>query len=160
MLLLRHCFEPSNFYVDSHLMTIDQTIGDLQSEFASFPDWEERYSHIIAMGKGLAPYNEEFRNDEFKVKGCQSQVWLHPSISDGTIHFEADSDALIVKGLVALLMRVYNERTPSEILNAPADLVSRLGLDQHLSNNRTNGLASMLKQIKLYALVYSMTRVS
>lgn len=141
-------------------MTIDQTIHDLQNEFASFPDWEERYSHIIAMGKGLAPYTEEFRNEEFKVKGCQSQVWLHPSISEGTIHFEADSDALIVKGLVALLMRIFNDRSAKEILDAPQDLVTRLGLDQHLSNNRTNGLASMLKQIKLYALVYSMTRTT
>jgi cysteine desulfuration protein SufE len=141
-------------------MTLEQTIVELQSEFADFPDWEERYSHIIAMGKGLAPYHEEFRTEEFKVKGCQSQVWLHPSISDNTIHFEADSDALIVKGLVALLMRIFNDRSPKEILDAPQDLVQRLGLDQHLSNNRTNGLASMLKQIKLYALVYSMTRTT
>lgn len=141
-------------------MTIEQTIIHLQGEFADFPDWEERYSHIIAMGKGLAPYSEEFRTEEFKVKGCQSQVWLHPSIADNTIHFEADSDALIVKGLVALLMRIFNGRTPKEILDAPQDLVQRLGLDQHLSNNRTNGLASMLKQIKLYALVYSMTRTT
>ncbi|MCX6140175.1 MAG: SufE family protein [Candidatus Kapabacteria bacterium] len=139
-------------------MTIEQNITKMQHEFDSFPDWEERYAHIIAVGKGLAPYNEEYLKDEFKVKGCQSQVWLHSSINGGRVRFEAESDALIVKGLVALLLRLFNDRTPKEILEAPVDLVSRLGFEQHLSQNRANGLASMLKQIKLYALAYSMVK--
>lgn len=139
-------------------MTIPETITAIEDEFRSAPDWEERYALIIAMGKQLAPFPEEFRNDDFRVKGCQSQVWLHPSIENGIVRFEADSDAIIVKGLVALLVRIFSGHSPKEILEAPSDFVSRLGLDQHLSQNRANGLAGMLKQVKLYALAYSMVK--
>lgn len=137
-------------------MTIDETISALEHEFAVFSDWEDRYAHIIAIGKGLAPYPETYRTDEFKVRGCQSQVWLHATIADGVVSYDADSDALIVKGLVAMLMRLYNGRSPEEILVAPADYAGRLGLDKHLSQNRSSGMASIIKQIKLYALAYSM----
>lgn len=139
-------------------MTITQTIEQMATTLNAMPDWEERYSAIIAMGKGLAQYPEEHRTEQFKVKGCQSQVWLHPTLRDGIIYFDADSDALIVKGLVALLMKIYNERTPAEILGSKDDVARQLSLEQHLSPNRANGLASMMKQIRLYALAYSMVK--
>jgi cysteine desulfuration protein SufE len=139
-------------------MMISQTIEEIAKSLNALPDWEERYGAIIAMGKGLAQYPEEHRTEQFKVKGCQSQVWLHPTLRNGTISFDADSDALIVKGLVALLMKVYNERTPAEILNSKDDLAQQLSLEQHLSPNRANGLASMMKQIRLYALAYSLVK--
>ena len=141
-------------------MTISDTIDAIDAEFGSVPDWEDRYALIIGMGKQLAPYPEEFRTEDFKVKGCQSQVWLHPVIDGGVVRFDADSDALIVKGLVALLVRIFSGHTPKEILDAPTDFIVRLGLDRHLSQNRANGLAGMLKQVKLYALAYSMVKPS
>lgn len=140
------------------MMSIAQTIHELTQQLNALPDWEERYGAIIAMGKNLAAYPEEFRTEQFKVKGCQSQVWLHPRLEAGTIYFDADSDALIVKGLVALLMKVYNNRTPAEILSSKEDVAQQLSLEQHLSPNRANGLASMMKQIRLYALAYSMVK--
>lgn len=161
-------------------MTIADTIRKLVDEFALIPDWEERYAHIIALGRRLPAFPGEYRQDKYKVSGCQSQVWLfadgqrevkgrtdngttsHPKKGpDGigttgtqSIHFEADSDAAIVKGLIAILMRIYNDRTPQEILGVTPDFVHQLGLDQHLTVNRTNGLASMMKQIQLYALAF------
>lgn len=137
-------------------MTINETIASLRQDLAQFPDWEDRYGHIIAMGKKLASYPEEYRNDTFLVKGCQSRVWLHPTLEDGVIRFDADSDAVIVKGLVGLVLSVYNNRTPQEIVASSDDLRAELGLDQHLSQNRSNGLASMLKQLRLYALACSL----
>lgn len=139
-------------------MTISETIASLRKDLAQFSDWEDRYGHIIAMGKQLSAYPEEYRNDTFLVKGCQSRVWLHPTLEDGFIRFDADSDAVIVKGLVALVVSVYNNRTPQEIVDSNDDLRAELGLDQHLSQNRSNGLASMLKQLRLYALAYSMRK--
>lgn len=138
-------------------MTINETIADLARQLEQFPDWEDRYAHIIAMGKELQPYPEQFRTDEFLVRGCQSRVWLHPSMQQGAIRFDADSEAVIVKGLVAVLMRIYNNRTPDEVLSVPAGFVSQLGLDAHLSQNRASGLAAMMKQISLYALAYKVS---
>lgn len=137
-------------------MTITETIASLREDLEMFSNWEDRYSHIISMGKSLQPYPEEFRSDTFLVKGCQSRVWLHATFQDGVMHFDADSDAVIVKGLVALVVSVYNNRTPQEIIASNDDLRTELGLDQHLSQNRSNGLASMLKQLRLYALAFSM----
>lgn len=139
-------------------MTIIETIEQLAAKLAGLPDWEDRYTEIIAMGKGLPLYPEEFRSDQFKVKGCQSQVWLHPRNEAGVLHFDADSDALIVKGLVALLMNVYSGRTPAEIVASNGDIAKELSLEQHLSPNRANGLASMIKQIRLYAIAYSLLK--
>ena len=110
------------------------------------------------MGKSLEQYPEHHRTEQFKVKGCQSQVWLHPRLEQGVIYFDSDSDALIVKGLVALLMQIYNGRTPTEIIADKHNVAETLGLQQHLSPNRANGLASMMKQIRLYALAYSMVK--
>jgi len=139
----------------SAAMTIDQAATDLVEQFAFFPSWEDRYAHIISFGKSLAPYPEEHRIDAFKVKGCQSQVWLYPTVQDGMVHFEADSDAVIVKGIIAMLLFVYNDRRPDEILGLKPTFIDQIGLTQALSANRANGLASMLKQIQLYALALS-----
>ncbi|MGA0833356.1 MAG: SufE family protein [Candidatus Kapaibacteriota bacterium] len=141
-------------------MTIAETIADLAEQLEQFSDWEDRYAHIIAMGKHLQQYPEEFRSDDFLVRGCQSRVWLHPSMDQGVVHFDADSEALIVKGLVAMLMKIYNHRTPDEILSVPSDFVSRLGLDAHLSQNRANVLSAMMKPLALYALAYKVSGAS
>ena len=136
-------------------MTIEQAAQDLVEQFEMLPSWEDRYAHIISYGKTLAPYPEEHRTEAFKIKGCQSQVWLHPTIQDEMIHFAADSDASIVKGIIAMLLYVYNDRTPAQILAMKPDFIERIGLTQALSANRANGLSAMLKQIQLYALALS-----
>ncbi|MDZ7767413.1 MAG: SufE family protein [Melioribacteraceae bacterium] len=123
-------------------MSIEKIKKEIVEEFEFLPDWEEKYSEVIRLGRKLPEYPEEYRDEKYKVKGCQSQVWLHPEYKDGKIYFDADSDAMIVKGLIALLMRVYNERTPDEILNSPPDFLSDIGIDNHLSPTRKNGLGS------------------
>ncbi|MDZ4745625.1 MAG: SufE family protein [bacterium] len=135
-------------------MTPQETIRAIEEEFQLQNSWEDRYEHIIAVGRGLPVFPEVFRTEVFKVKGCQAQVWLHPSFDGKCIHFEADSDATIVKGLLALLMRVYNHRTPAEVLATEPSFIEVIGLHEHLSQNRTNGLFSMLKQVKMYAAAY------
>jgi len=133
-------------------MEIQERVKQLIEEFSGFNDWEERYKHIIAIGKDLTPMNEEYRQDQFKVKGCQSQVWLYPELDGDRIKFHADSDAAIVKGIIALLMRVYSGATPAEILATKPDFLDTIGLREHLSMSRANGLSSMVKQISMYAL--------
>ena len=136
---------------------IQQSINDIQDriirEFNLFQDWTEKYEHLISIGKKLPPIEESHRIDSNKVHGCQSQVWLHAQYLDGKVHYQADSDALIVKGIIALLLRLYNDRSPDEIIETNPDFISKIGLDKHLSQNRANGLLAMLKQIKLYAAV-------
>lgn len=136
-------------------MTIQETQTEIVEEFADFFDWEEKYAHIIALGRKLAPFPEEHRTEANKIRGCQSQVWLHAALQDGKVKFWGDSDALIVKGLVALALRLYSERTPEEITATEPDFIKQIGLDTHLSPTRTNGFASMIKQIKMYALGFS-----
>lgn len=138
-------------------MTMNETIDALVRELEQWPDWEDRYAHLIAMGRQMEAYPEAYKSDEFLVRGCTSRVWLHSTMKDGVVHFHADSEALIVKGLVALLMAIYNDRTPDEILDVPKDFVSRLGLDTHLSPNRASGLAAMMKQVGMYALAYKVS---
>lgn len=117
--------------------------------------WEEKYGKIIKWGKELAPYPEEFRDEKFKVKGCQSQVWLHAERGEnGIVLFKADSDALLVKGLIAVLLDVFSEKTPEGILNTSVEFVKEAGLDQHLTPSRTNGLFAMIKQIRSYAQAF------
>jgi cysteine desulfuration protein SufE len=132
-------------------LTIQQTQERIIKEFNLFHDWTDRYEHIINLGKKLPAIDEVHRSEENKVHGCQSQVWLHATRDDGIVRFQADSDALIVKGLIALLLRVYNGRTPSEILLTDPYFITKIGLDRHLSPTRANGLGAMLKKIKLYA---------
>ena len=127
----------------------------LVSEFASFQNWEGKYRLLIEKGRQLGPYPEEFRQDIFKVKGCQSQVWLYPKKQGENVVFCGDSDASIVKGIIAILLFVYNNQSPKNILTFKADFIEDIGLRQHLSLSRANGLGNMLKQMKLYAFAFS-----
>ncbi|HXH29702.1 MAG TPA: SufE family protein [Bacteriovoracaceae bacterium] len=132
----------------------------IKDRFLKYNDWEDRYKELIQLGRHLAPYPEEKRDEKFKVKGCQSQVWLYPEFKDGIVNFYADSDALLVKGIVGLLVSVYSNSTPDEILSTRPDFLKEVGITEHLSMNRTNGLSAMMKQIQMYALVYkSMQKV-
>ncbi len=133
-------------------MDIKSNHERIVKEFEDFNDWEERYAYIIKLGKNLPEYPEEFRSEKFKIDGCQSQVWMHPKPEDGAIKFEADSDAMIVKGLIAILLKAYSGYKPSEILSSPPEFLKKIGIDSHLSPTRKNGLGAMLKQINMYAL--------
>lgn len=135
-------------------MQIQERVDALVSEFNAFGDWEDRYMHIISRGKSMESLPEEMQKEEYKVKGCQSQVWLIPELKDGRVYFQADSDAAIVKGIVSILVGVYSDATPDEILATKPDFLDTIGLRQHLSMSRANGLSSMIKQISMYALAY------
>ncbi len=139
------------------IMTLAQTQQDLIDEFAMFSDWQDRYEHLIELGKDLPLIAPEHKTDDNLVRGCQSRVWLHAASQNGLVHFTADSDAMITKGIVALLVRVFNDRTPQEILGASTEFIDKIGLRAHLSPNRANGLSAMIDQMKRYALAYSST---
>jgi cysteine desulfuration protein SufE len=124
-------------------------------EFAGLATWEDRYRHLIALGKALPALPDDKKLEDYKVKGCQSQVWIHARLEDGRVIFEADSDALLVRGLVALLLRVYSRATPAEILQTPPDFVREIGLESKLSPSRANGLFAMVKQMKFYAVAFA-----
>lgn len=127
----------------------------LIEEFTQIPSWEDRYKRLIEHGKKLAPLSAELHDEKFKVRGCQSQVWLHAGLNaDKTVHLQADSDALIVKGLASLLVEVYSDASPGDILTAPTTFLKELGFEGHLSPSRANGLYAMLKQILLYAQAF------
>lgn len=138
-------------------MTINQVQDEIVEEFSSMDDWMDKYSLLIEVGNDLNGFPEEHRNQQNLIEGCQSQVWLHATLDQGKIHFIADSDAIIVKGIVSLLLRVVNDRTPDEILNNDLYFVDKVGLKEHLSPTRSNGLVSMIKQIRLYALAFKST---
>lgn len=133
-------------------MTAQETIEQLKLDLESLPEWEDRYAYIISLADQIAPLPEEYRTDANLVAGCQSRVWLHASLHEGLVVMNVDSDAVIVKGLVGMLMMIFNNRTPEEILNTGDEFVEVLGLSKHLSQNRSNGLASMIKQIRLFAI--------
>lgn len=135
-------------------MTIHEIQEEIIKEFEQYTDWEDRYKRIIEYGKQLPPINENLKTEKNKLSGCQSQVWINAKLSDGKIIFEADSDASIVKGLIALLIKVYSNRSPDEILSNPPDYFRRIGIDSHLSPTRKNGLAAMMKQIQMYAVAF------
>lgn len=135
--------------------TIEERQKEIVAEFEKIEDWEERYRKIIALGRDLPTFPEEHRADKNKVEGCQSQVWLHAELLEGNVFYIADSDAAIVRGLIAMILRVYSGRPPGEVVEASADFVNQIGLGQHLSPTRSNGLASMLKQIKYYAMAFN-----
>ena len=136
-------------------MTISEQGKDLAESFSFMEDWTEKYQYMIDLSKSLDEMNSDYKTDENLIKGCQSKVWLHSSYEKGIIHFQADSDAIISKGIVAILLSVLNNRSPHEILSADLSFIDEIGLKEHLSPNRANGLSSMLKQIKFYALAYS-----
>lgn len=133
---------------------INEIEDEIADEFSFFDNWQDKYEYIIELGKKLKDFPEEAQIDENKVKGCQSSVWLVTATEDGNIIFKADSDSAIVKGLIALLVRVLNNRTPDEILEAKLEFIDKIGLRQHLAGTRTNGLAAMIKQMKMYAMAY------
>lgn len=132
-------------------MNIQETQDKIVREFQLFQDWTERYEHIIRLGKKLPEMASDLKTEENRVIGCQSSVWLTAHYDANTVHFQADSDALIVKGLIALLLRVYNDRTPEQILQTDPEFISKIGLDRHLSPTRSNGLVAMMAKIKSYA---------
>ena len=135
-------------------MTIKEIQEEIIDEFSMFDDWMERYEYIIELGKSLPLIDENFKKDENLIVGCQSKVWLHSEIIGQKINFTADSDAILTKGIVAILLRVFNEQTPAAILEADLFFIDKIGLKEHLSPTRANGLVSMIKQIKLYALAF------
>ncbi|MBE7651575.1 SufE family protein [Tenacibaculum finnmarkense genomovar finnmarkense] len=133
-------------------MTIKEIQEEIIDEFSMFDDWMERYEYIIDLGKSLPIIKDTFKLDENLIKGCQSKVWLYSELSGDSILFTADSDAILTKGIVALLLRVYSNQTPQAILAAKTDFIDEIGLKEHLSPTRANGLVSMIKQIKMYAI--------
>ncbi|MGJ1536655.1 SufE family protein [Sphingobacterium multivorum] len=133
-------------------MTINEIQDELIEDFAFFTDWMEKYEYIIQLGKEVPLIDEQYKTDEYIIKGCQSKVWLFPEIKDGKVYFTADSDAIITKGLVSLMVKVLSGHTAKEIVDAGLYFVDKIGLKEHLSPTRANGLLSMIKQMKLYAL--------
>jgi len=136
-------------------MSIEEKQNEIIEEFAMFDDWMDKYEYIISLGKELEPIEEAQKNEENLVKGCQSQVWLVTKVIEGKLVFLADSDALITKGLIGLLVRVLTNHSPKEIMDAELFFINEIGLKEHLSPNRANGLASMVKKMKTYSIAYS-----
>ncbi len=137
-------------------MTIEEIQKQIIEEFSVFDDWMDKYNYLIEMGKDCPLIDSQFKTNNFLINGCQSRVWLQASLTDGLIHFSADSDAVITKGIVNLLIRVFDGHRPDEILAAETDFLDQIGLKEHLSPTRSNGLLSMVKQMKLYAKVYQL----
>lgn len=135
-------------------MTIQEAEEIIIEEFSYFEDWMDKYNYIIELGKSLPLIDAAFKTDEYRIEGCQSNVWLQADFSDGKLHFTADSDAIITKGIINLLIRVLSDRTPQEILNADLSYIDAIGLKNHLSPTRSNGLTAMIQQIRRFAIVY------
>jgi cysteine desulfuration protein SufE len=135
-------------------MTIAEIEEQVVAEFSLFDDWMDKYNYLIEMGKSLPVIDDQYRTDQYVISGCQSKVWLNAQFRDGLVFFSADSDAIITKGIVNLLIRVLSGHTPDEILDANMDFIDHVGLREHLSPTRSNGLTSMIKQMKLYALAF------
>ena len=119
-----------------------------------FDDWEERYQYMIDLGKTLPLINEQYKTDDHLIKGCQSRVWVHADLESDKVVFTADSDAIITKGIIAILIRVFSNQNPKDIIDANTDFIDKIGLKEHLSPTRANGLVSMIKQLKMYAVAY------
>ena len=137
-------------------MTINEIQDEIIEEFSAFDDWMDKYQMLIDLGNDLAPLDEQYKNNQNLIDGCQSRVWLQCDYADGKLHFQAESDALIVKGIIALLIRVLNDHTPQEILDADLYFIEQIGLKDHLSPTRSNGLLAMVKQIRMYAVAFKM----
>lgn len=135
-------------------MTVNEIQDEIIQEFADFDDWMDRYQLLIDLGSSQPKLDDKYKTEQNLIDGCQSRVWLQADMKDGLLHFQAESDALIVKGIVALLVRVLSDHTPEEILSADLYFIESIGLREHLSPTRSNGLLSMLRQMKLYALAY------
>lgn len=135
-------------------MSIENRISQVTSKFTEFSEWEDRYRVLIKIGKNLEELSEDKKQSKFEVKGCQSKVWLVPKLKDGLVYFNADSDAILVKGIIGLLLEVYSGSSSDEIISHPPNFLKEIGITEHLSMNRTNGLASMVKQIQMYATLF------
>lgn len=141
-------------------MTIQEVEQEIIEEFDLFEDWMDKYNYIIELGKELPLIDEKYKTQQYLISGCQSQVWLHGEYENGIITFKADSDAIITKGIVNLLIRVLSGRTPQEVIDAPLAYLDNIGIKNHLSPTRSNGLNSMIKQMKMYALAFNIKNQS
>ena len=137
-------------------MTIKEIQDSIVEDFSMFDDWMDRYAMLIEMGKECPIIADQYRNDQYLINGCQSRVWLHAELKDGKVYYTADSDAVITKGIVNLLIKVFNGQTPKDILSADLSFLDEIGLKEHLSPTRSNGLLSMLKQMLLYAEAFNL----
>ncbi|MDO6595623.1 SufE family protein [Oceanihabitans sp. 2_MG-2023] len=135
-------------------MNIQEIQNEIIEEFSMFEDWEERYQYMIDLGKTLPLIEAQYKTEDNIIKGCQSKVWVHAELKEDKIAFTADSDAIITKGIIAILIRVFSNQHPAAILEANTDFIDQIGLKEHLSPTRANGLVSMIKQLKLYAIAY------
>ena len=135
-------------------MTVEQGQNEIIEEFSLFDDWMQRYEYMIELGKSLPLIDTQYKTDQNIIKGCQSKVWVHADMVDEKVIFTADSDAIITKGIIAILIRAFSNHSPKEILEANTNFIDQIGLKEHLSPTRANGLVSMIKQLKLYALAY------
>jgi cysteine desulfuration protein SufE len=137
------------------MSTINHTQDELIEEFGLFEDWADKYEYLIDLGKKLLPMSESFKTEENVIKGCQSKVWLHAEKQGDLVVFQADSEAIIVKGMISMLIRVLSNHTPEEIMNADLYFIDQIGMSQHLAQTRSNGLVAMVKQMKNYALAFN-----
>jgi len=139
-------------------MMIAEIENQIIDEFSMFEDWMDKYNYLIELGKSLPLIDEKYKTDQYVISGCQSKVWLHAAFREGVVIFTADSDAIITKGIITLLIRVLSHHTPDEIISSDMDFVDQIGLKEHLSPTRSNGLTSMIKQMKLYAIAFKMKK--
>lgn len=136
------------------MASIKEIQEEIIDEFSMFDDWMQRYEYMIELGKSLPLIDPAYKTDNYIIKGCQSKVWVHAAMEDGKLNFTADSDAIITKGIIAILIRAFSGQQPQHILDADTDFIDEIGLKEHLSPTRANGLVSMIKQIKLYAVAF------
>lgn len=137
------------------MKNIEEIQQEIIAEFSAFDDWMDKYALLIEMGKELTPIEPKYKVDQNIIRGCQSQVWINAELENGLLHYQGESDALIVKGLVALMLRVVNLQKPEDVMNTDFHFIDKIGLKEHLSPTRSNGLLAMIKQIKLYAVAYN-----
>ena len=142
--------------LETNMSTINEIQDEIIEEFEGFTDWMDRYAYIIDLGNAVPPLDERYKTPDNIIEGCQSRVWLQADYADGVITFQADSDAIIVKGIISMLVRTLSGRTPQEILDADLYFIDKIGLHEHLSPTRSNGLLAMIKQIRTYALAFKM----
>jgi len=135
-------------------MSIEEIQNEIVEEFAMFDDWMQRYEYMIELGKSLPIIEEQYKTEDNIIKGCQSKVWVHAELEEDKLVFTADSDAIITKGIIAILIRAFSNQKPIDIIEANTDFIDQIGLKEHLSPTRANGLVSMIKQLKLYAIAY------
>jgi cysteine desulfuration protein SufE len=136
------------------MSTIESIQNEIVEEFSLFEDWMQRYEYMIELGKSLPLIDEKYKTEDHIIKGCQSKVWIHADLEEDLLKFTADSDAIITKGIIAILIRVFSDQHPKDILEANTDFIDKIGLKEHLSPTRANGLVSMIKQIKMYAVAF------